>query len=167
MRELRFSLLLITLPLFFINCSKNENGDFNPDLTNNVFYINDNDNEFLLADGYVAYFRGEHAFENFQFSIILYSSGIIFDTSYYFDEGFKGNGNIIGIDIYADTWDGLKPGTYSTDFEDGEPGIEDIECYLNFNTETQEASHYYYFSSATMILQKEGGSIPQYHLVPL
>ena len=156
MRAFRFLILLIILPLFIIACSKKDNGDFNPDLTNNIFYINDNNNDYVLTDGFVAYYGEEHSFENFNYSIVLYSSGISFDTSYSFDEEFQGTGDAIGIDIIADAWDGPDPGTYSTDFEEGEQGIEDIVCYINFNIETEELSHLYYFSSATIILQKEG-----------
>ncbi len=148
--------MLIILPLLIVTCSKKEDKELNPDLTKNAFYINNNDNEYLLADGFVSNSGGEGLQENYDYNIVLYSSGISFDTSYSFFEGFEGIGDAISMEITTDSWDGPKPGTYSTDNEEGEQRIEDIACYININIETWEASNMYYFSSATMILQKEG-----------
>lgn len=153
MRAFWFLLLLIILPLLITTCTENEEKEFNPDLTKNVFYINKN--EYLLADGLVANSGGEGLQENYDYNFILYSSGISFNDNS-FEEGFSGVGNAISIEITTDSWDGPKPGTYSTHNDEGEQKIEDIYCFIDFNTETWAVSHMYYFSSATMNLQKEG-----------
>lgn len=154
MRPIRFLLLLIILPLLIMTCSKKEDEEFVPDLTKNAFYINSN--EYLLSDGLVANSGGEGLQESYDYQIILFSSGISFDTSYSFDEGLNGIGNAISIEITTDLWDGPQPGTYSTDNEEGEQKIEDLMCVLNFNTGTWGASNMYYFPSAAMSLRKEG-----------
>ena len=137
-----------------MTCSKNEDKEFVPDLTKNAFYINSN--EYLLSDGLVANSGGEGLQESYDYQIILFSSGISFDTVCSFDEGLNGIGNAISIEITTNSWDGPQPGTYSTDNEEGEQNIEELMCILNFNTETWGASNMYYFPSATMNLRKEG-----------
>ena len=43
MKAFKFIILLITIATFFITCSKDENGDFNPDLTKNAISINNSE----------------------------------------------------------------------------------------------------------------------------
>lgn len=152
MRTFRFLLPLIIFPLFLISCSKKEDVEFNPDLTKNAIYIDNN--KFTLSKGSIAYVSGERPFNGYEFIIVLYSSGINSG-----DEGwddFNGKGDIIGITILTDTWDSPNTGIYSTDFDDEDPGYVEIDCFINFDLETWESSHYYHFSSGTMTLQKEG-----------
>jgi hypothetical protein len=155
MRAFRFLILLIILPLLITTCSKKEDAEFDPDLTKNAFYVNNNYG-YLLADGLVANSGGAGLQESYDYNFILYSSGISHDPGSLFYEGFTGVGDVISIEISTDSWDGPKPGTYSTDNEEGEQKIEDLMCFLNFDSETWEVSNMYYFSSATMNLQIEG-----------
>lgn len=154
MRVFKFLIQLIILSLLITTCSKDENEVIVPDFSKNAFYINNN-NEYILVDGLIANSGGEGFQGNYDYQIVLFSSGISFDTSYSFDEGFDGVGDAISIEITTDSWEGPKSGIYSTDNEEGKQKIEDIMCFINFHTENWLSSNLYYFPSATMELQKE------------
>ena len=150
MKKFRFLILLIILPLFIISCSKDENGDIIRDLTKNVFYIGNN--EYLLANGHFIYVWKR--WYPYEVLISLYSSGFdIIDGL-----NLTGTGDVFNITINAaDTSGVLNQGTYSTDFDEEEEWfLDEIECYININSETMEASHGYIMTSGTMLLEKEG-----------
>lgn len=151
MKAFRFLILLIAISSLIITCSKDEEEEFNPDLTKNAIFISDG--EYSLTQGFIACVWQKHPYD---FMIQLFSSGLSHDTSEHFYGTFEGIGDFISLEITTDSWDGPDPGTYSTDVEDGEPGFMEAELALNLNAETFEASRVYELSSGTMILQKEG-----------
>jgi hypothetical protein len=146
MRVFRLLILLIFLPLFIFTCSRNDDGDFVPDLTKNVFYIDNN--EYLLSDGFIEYAGTNNPRSPFRsiFTISLYSSCISYDTSYHGGfQGLQGIGDMIIMEAITDAWDRPDTGTYSTDCNEGEIGYMELMGFVDFETEEFDAYRSYEF----------------------
>ena len=146
MKSIKILSLIIVIPLLIISCSKD-----NDDLDNNkngVLIIHGT--EYVLIGGNI-YYEGQHGAEHgYIFYCNLYSSGINLETE-------KGTGHMVAMEMYSETNDDIKTGTYSFDDETGALGTFHGSIFLDYNTETWTFSAAYKPTSGTIIISKSDG----------
>jgi hypothetical protein len=144
MKSIKILSLIVVIPLLILSCSKDKGTDNH---TKGVLIIRDT--EYALIGGNI-YYEGQHGAEQgYIFYIVMYSSGINLETE-------KGTGHMVSVEMYSETNDDVKNGTYSFDNETGAIGTFDGLISLDFNTETWAYSASYRPTSGTIMISKSG-----------
>ncbi len=143
MKSIKIISSVIVIALLIISCSKDD------DAENNKGLIIIQNTEYELIGGNI-YYEGQHAADQgYIFYIVLYSSGINLETE-------KGTGHMVAMEMYSETEDDIKAGTYTFDDETGKVGTFHGSIYLDYNTETWAYSAAYMTKSGTIIISKSG-----------
>ncbi len=151
MKYLCYMLILVVFPLFFVSCSKEDEGDS----TEEKGEILINGEKYVLNKGGIWYFM-EHPDNVYNFYIELISPGIMGNA----EDGYTGQGELVSLVLLSQNWNLPDPGTYSivVEEDEGNSGNAFLEIYSGFHLEGNEevAEQYYVCISGNVVFNKTG-----------
>ena len=150
MIDLKVTIVLGVLTVLLNACSKEIANKINDidDLPRdkNAFYIDGA--EYALSKGVIQYWKGGTPDEGYNFFVTLLSSGLSYDG-----ENANGHGDYIDFDIFSETWDDLKSGTYSFSSSGNRAGCFYGTATLGFDVQSWTPSNVYRFTSGEILIK--------------